>query len=307
MKQSMVIVAVFLCVSYLGKGVSHKQDESIEKQEHVNKLISMYEKDVNVTWKVLTLGMTKSLHLVPHLDSRHYIISLAKYIAASPLEVLIVGGPKDSGKTTGLLYMANSARKLGHEVFELDLKGLNVKVVMSMFADGFVDLIESITDTNRLTCVYQKLFNCPSIRAAEQDLETISITFKAIISTIVQSFNYLLSAVALAIFIWNKVWHNFATVRYWIISIGIGMAAIVYALFSNSSIFWYKAISLASDVRQNIADSNWNEIFCCLNAIESCDHYKPIVIINDVNNFGKENINDFSRHYKQANHTFLLY
>jgi len=54
----------------------------------------------------------------------------------------------------------------------------------------------------------------------------------------------------------------------------------------------YKAISLASDVRQNIAGSNWNEIFCFLNAIESCDYYKPILIVND-KNFGKENLNDF--------------
>jgi len=231
MKLSMIIITVFLCVLYLctslGKGKCHKEDESIEKQEHVDKLISMYEKDVNVTWKALTLDMTKSLYLVPHLDNRHYIISLAEYIAASPtLEVLIVGGPKE---TTGLVYMADSAWKLGHEVFRLNLKGSNVKEVMSLFADSFVDLIEGITDTNRLVCVYQGLLKCPSIRAAEQ--ETISVTFKAIISTIVWNFNYLylLTAVALIvlpIFIWNKIWDNFVTFRFWIISLGIGMAAI---------------------------------------------------------------------------------
>jgi len=254
----------------------------------------MYEKDVNATWKVLTRGTerpTESRHLFPHLDNRHYIISLAEYIAASPPEVLIVGGPKDSGKTTGLVYMANSARKLGHEVFKLNLKSSNVKGVMSTFADSFVDLIEGITDIKRLACIYQRLLNCPSIRAAEQ--ETISITFKAIISTIYQSITYLLTAVTLGvipIFVWNQGWHK---LRYWIISIGIGMAVIVYALFSNSPILRYKAISLASDVRENIADSNWDEIFCCLNAIGSCDYYKPILTINDVKNFGKENLNNF--------------
>lgn len=38
-------------------------------------------------------------------------------------QVLIIGGPKDSGKTTGIMFISQAAIREEHYVVDLDLKG----------------------------------------------------------------------------------------------------------------------------------------------------------------------------------------
>ena len=55
--------------------------------------------------------------MVQHLDSKVYIIELANYISDDTVSnTLLVGGPKDSRKTKGLVFMLRAARRLGYAV-----------------------------------------------------------------------------------------------------------------------------------------------------------------------------------------------
>ena len=59
------------------------------------------------------------------LDSTEYTEKMATFINSlnDRNQVLIVGGPKDSGKTTGIMFISQAAIRAEHYVVELDLKG----------------------------------------------------------------------------------------------------------------------------------------------------------------------------------------
>ena len=38
------------------------------------------------------------------------------------LNCMIIGGPRDRGKTTRLVFLSEAAEKLGHDVFHINLK-----------------------------------------------------------------------------------------------------------------------------------------------------------------------------------------
>ena len=90
-----------------------KSDEK-HKRDVKDELIYSYEVIVNATW---------TRKEVPHLDSKAYITALVKYISDDTIsDTLLVGGPKDSGKTKGLVFVLLAARKMGYAVFELNMK-----------------------------------------------------------------------------------------------------------------------------------------------------------------------------------------
>ena len=69
--------------------------------------------------------------------------------------VLIVGGPKDSGKTTGIKFVSRAAVNLGYHSIHLNLKGTvdssGVRKVMNEFTQDF---LEEILKVNNVSCVY---------------------------------------------------------------------------------------------------------------------------------------------------------
>ena len=61
---------------------------------------------------------------VPHLDAEKYIDTLIAYVCDRPATTtLIIGGPKDIGKSKGISFIHRSALKAGFTVFEMNLKG----------------------------------------------------------------------------------------------------------------------------------------------------------------------------------------
>lgn len=54
-------------------------------------------------------------------------------------KILIVGGPKDSGKTIGIQFLSSATEDLGYHVVNLNLKGVtDIKRAMNMFSKKLV-------------------------------------------------------------------------------------------------------------------------------------------------------------------------
>ena len=59
---------------------------------------------------------------LPFFGHRPYVEELVRTIVTHR-RVLIVGGPRDSGKTTGLIFMASAAKSVGYSIIDINLKG----------------------------------------------------------------------------------------------------------------------------------------------------------------------------------------
>ena len=66
----------------------------------------------------------ESLPTMPHINNKEYLNSLAMHVACEvPLNVMVVVGPKDSGKSQGIFEMKKKWKEAGHIVLDLNLKG----------------------------------------------------------------------------------------------------------------------------------------------------------------------------------------
>jgi len=62
--------------------------------------------------------------MIPHINSKHYLNALAMHVASEiSLTVMIVVGPKNSGKSEGISQMKWMWNEIGHFVLDLNLKG----------------------------------------------------------------------------------------------------------------------------------------------------------------------------------------
>ena len=53
-----------------------------------------------------------------------YLLTLTSYVGSSEIrQVMIVVGPKDSGKSAGILHLKPYWQKKGHVLIDLNLKG----------------------------------------------------------------------------------------------------------------------------------------------------------------------------------------
>ena len=61
---------------------------------------------------------------IPFFNSRNYLEMLAGHVGREiPSSVLIVVGPKESGKSAGIMQMKRLWRNVGHIILDLNLKG----------------------------------------------------------------------------------------------------------------------------------------------------------------------------------------
>ena len=56
--------------------------------------------------------------MIPHINSKHYLNALAMHVASEiSLTVMIVAGPKNSGKSEGISQMKWMWNEIGHFVY----------------------------------------------------------------------------------------------------------------------------------------------------------------------------------------------
>ena len=77
-------------------------------------------------------------HKFPFIGSKRYLQDLAKYVGNQNFKhAMVVIGPKDGGKSTGISKMTIQWRHIGHIIIDLNLKGLyeaNGDVAMSQIS-----------------------------------------------------------------------------------------------------------------------------------------------------------------------------
>ena len=119
------------------------------------------------TKKPLLLGCNGGLP--PRLDSKEYIERTAMYMSRFSSFYntgkcsLIIGGPKDSGKTNRIDFL-RAAKDVGYHVIELNLKGLiDVKSALDTFSWEFLEGINDMNDED-ISCSYEKILHCPAIK-----------------------------------------------------------------------------------------------------------------------------------------------
>ena len=255
-----------------------KSDEK-HKRDVKDELIYSYDVVVNATW---------TRKEVPHLDNKAYITALVEYISDDTIsDTLLVGGPKDSGKTKGLVFVLLAARRMGYAVFELNLKRSvdeqSLKRVMEDFSWQFTDFFEDISDSSKLKCVYDVLRDCPTIKTSWHE------SYTSVIETIMTFISYLFTATALGvipvyIYKWmiNSVQYHrglWEDMRPWL---GFAIIVLMISFLLPPKLLMYKVSYLVHGFKQQVANGDWDVVFCSLNSVESCDILKPILVINDV-------------------------
>ena len=260
-----ILLVVGSCLSISSWIQERRQEEYFEK-DSVQYFLSTYEEVVRLCWN--------EHKQFPHIDSREYINELAKTIHSNKKsQDLVIGGPKDSGKTTGIMFMSKAAIKLGRHVLELNLKGgveiTQIRTLLSDFAHKLMSIVKEI-NINAQKCVYDNISQCQGIgQSWGVVIDSMKVIITALgIGSLVTALRKTVQFVgwkryfALLMFLLILVWaasEISATVRYWIYFFGFS-------------------------IQYRIENSDWSTAFCCLNAIGQCS-IKPILIIRDVKNF----------------------
>ena len=80
---------------------------------------------------------------------------------------MIISGPKDSGKSKGITYVASSGLKVGFFIFELNLKGkideIDVEEVINDLSWDITSVVFNIDNFYEIECVVNKVTRCRSI------------------------------------------------------------------------------------------------------------------------------------------------
>ena len=140
-----ILLLGLLCLYFTMPNEKHQNelinsyDDEKHQQDCVKELVNSYKVVVNATW---------AGKVVPNIDNKAYVITLVKYICDDTANTLLVGGPKDSGKTMGLVFVLRAAKRIGYPVFELNLKGSmdeqSVKRVMEDFSWQFTEFLKTL-------------------------------------------------------------------------------------------------------------------------------------------------------------------
>ena len=244
----------------------------------------------------------------PYVDNKEYIRKMAQHVTmprAERKQILVIGGAKDTGKTTGLFFFSRAAASLGYFVFEVDLKGTtdikSMERVLRHLARDTVYTILQMDDVNELVCTFNKIIQCPAITESwgmVVDYIVAIVTTGGIGLALARCVNYLQLA-------------NLLRSRFRVILI---ILTLVILLFS-----WYSGILRSRLIRlmyhlsftmfllqQRIAQGEWATTFCSYNAIASCTTYGPIFVVRDVENFQPSDQSKRKRHKFRFNLAFYL-
>ena len=78
---------------------------------------------VNIS-EIINFSMPWNSSVLAHINNRHYLHALAMHVSCEvSINVMIVLGPKDSGKSEGIVQMKSKWKNIGHIVLDLNLKG----------------------------------------------------------------------------------------------------------------------------------------------------------------------------------------
>jgi len=212
---------------------------------------------------------------LPFLDRREYVEKLARYIVTHK-RTLIVGGPKDSGKTTGLMFMTSAAEQLGYSIIDINLKGkTNVAYVETLMKITSWKIANALMAIKDYKCVITNLLTCPAM--SEQHWQTLWDQNIILINQPLKTFSLLLS-ITLGIY-------GLLRKRLSLILV-VGIFCSLFCSFISIHQIVYSVMLL----REKIEQSDWHNMFCCLRTIKSCSPPGPVLIIRDIKLFDPDTL-----------------
>ena len=243
--------------------------ETLEDTARVT-LLNVFDKYLEEYWH----NMSDHESTLPFLDNRDYVEELARTIVTHR-RVLIVGGPRDSGKTTGLLFMAGAAKRVGYSIIDINLKGkarvVDVNVMMKVVAREFVDTLTRIEDYK---CVITDLLACPAM--SEQYWQALYDQIVIVIREPVKTITWISPITLLAI--WTYIRRHVWKITPLVILLGL--------LFLFLLLFFYmpvhRVVYSVTLLREKIEQNDWVNMFCCLRMIKHCSPPGPLLIVRDV-------------------------
>ena len=192
------------------------------------------------------------MNTLPHLDSNTNWYDED----SNKSYYLIVGGGKDIGKTTGIIFVSEATTRLVHDVFYLNLKTIgDMLEVIRDFSWDVMEPIHNMNDVGKLKCVYNNMMKSRNIKQSSVMRDIIAtVSISTVLTVAYTVFGYVIKVV-------RKIWYIFILVIIlcWAF---LDCATITYWLYF-SGLF----------IQDRIANSDWNTAFCCINAAKVSDQY----------------------------------
>ena len=126
--------------------------------------------------------------------------------------------------------------------------------------------------------MYNVLRDCPAIKTSWYE------SYTSIIETIITFIRYLFIAIALsAMSIYIYKWMT-SSVRYhclwkhiypWL---SCAIVVLIVSFLLPPKLLVYKVSYLVHGFKQQVANGDWDVLFCSLNSFESCNILKPILV-----------------------------
>lgn len=105
---------------------------------------------------------------MPHLDAKEYIDTLIAYVCSRVTKTLIIGGPKDIGKSKGISSVHRSALKAGFTVFEMNLKGtieeVDIKKAVYDLSWDITEMMMNVEENKEMACMLDQVQVCRTIK-----------------------------------------------------------------------------------------------------------------------------------------------
>jgi len=262
-----------------------------------------YPQMVNIS-EVFNLSRPRNTVTIPQINSRHYLNSLAMHVASEiSLTVMVVVGPKDSGKSEGISQMTWMWKEIGHFVLDLNLKGRPQHVkgedVMNALSKELVEQLQVLDyDT------YLHIHEC----VASMCLKNLSMRTRLvrwIFSNLTFCMTGIVGAIA-TLFLGgycSKIEELYKikwAYRCFIAVLGIaGMFTISSVVVSI--IFPYFIYETLQPIDLTLRNGDWETTICYLNCIATEQpQNRPVLIIREIINFDSDTLHKCLRAMEKA-------
>ena len=221
---------------------------------------------------------------VPHLDAKEYIDTSIAYVCGEVTRTLIIGGPKDIGKSKGISSVHRSALKANFIVLKMNIKGTieeaDIKKVVYDISWDITEMMINVAENKEMACMLDQVQLCHTIKQSwnlpfQCTVELIHHWIPAIVS--------ILSSLTLSVVV--ATWSSLRlAIRVWLskhLKLSLSLAVLI-AFLSNVQLPWYfiqMKYSLFLIHSDRGSEGDWSTMFCCLNSIKHCTSYGPILTL----------------------------
>ena len=222
----------------------------------------------------------------PYINSRIYLRDLVQYVAVEkPQFAKVVIGPKDAGKSTGILKLEKEWKQLGHVIVDVNLKGtshcVNGRKAMQFISKELMAQIIKFDIRS-----YSEIYSCTSKKCYNQ------WSFGVVAMWIAQNINHFLYAAVTIVAMLYRYYDRIQTslfyrnhpVTFWTgVIAAIAIFAIVFMVWFVFPHVVYEAIQ---PLNINLESGDWSTLICYMNCISVVKpNNRTILIIREIMNF----------------------